>query len=73
MTRQAGPPTSAPDARAALADPAAPDVHAALYDLDALVLEVGASYPLLSYVPTEEDEPEEEALEPLIFAGLVSP
>ena len=73
MTHHDGPPPGAPDARAALADPGTPDVHAALYDLDALVLEVGASYPLLAYVPTEDDEPEEEALEPLIFAGLVSP
>ena len=45
-----------------------------LPDLADLVLELGASYPLLGYLvaPDEEfDEP--TALDPVIFAGLLSP
>lgn len=47
---------------------------AGLADLDALVVEVGASYPLLAYVVnTEECYDEPTALDPVILAGLVSP
>ena len=45
-----------------------------LPDLADLVLELGASYPLLGYLvaPDEEfDEP--TALDPVIFAGLLHP
>jgi hypothetical protein len=45
-----------------------------LADLDALIAEVGASYPLLGYV-LQPDEAYEEAtaLDPVIFAGLLRP
>jgi hypothetical protein len=45
-----------------------------LADLDALLAEVGASYPLLGYV-LQPDEPYDEAtaLDPVIFAGLLRP
>jgi hypothetical protein len=45
-----------------------------LPDLDALIAEVGASYPLLGYV-VQPDEPydEDTALDPVIFAGLLRP
>jgi hypothetical protein len=45
-----------------------------LPDLDALVAEVGASYPLLGYV-VQTDEPYDEAtaLDPVIFAALLRP
>lgn len=53
---------------------AAPSHGLGLPELDALVLEVGASYPLLAYVlQPEEDYDPETALDPLILAGLVSP
>jgi hypothetical protein len=59
----------------ALAPPApnAPSGYA-LPDLDALIAEVGASYPLLGYV-VQPDEPydDETALDPVIFAGLLRP
>jgi hypothetical protein len=43
-------------------------------DLDALIAEVGASYPLLGYV-LQPDEPydEDTPLDPVIFAGLLRP
>ena len=46
---------------------------AALPDLDALIAEVGASYPLMGYVPQLDDEEfdQETALDAVIFAGLV--
>jgi len=45
-----------------------------LPDLDALVAELGASYPLLGYaVQTDEVYDEATALDPVIFAGLVNP
>jgi hypothetical protein len=45
-----------------------------LDDLDALIAEVGASYPLLGYLLLP-DEPYDEAtaLEPVIFAALLRP
>jgi hypothetical protein len=45
-----------------------------LADLDALLAEVGGSYPLLAYV-LQPDEPYDEAtaLDPVIFAGLLRP
>jgi hypothetical protein len=51
-------------------DPTAP---VSFSDLDAIVHEVGATYPMLAYVAIADDQPEDEVLEPLIFAGLVSP
>ena len=53
--------------------PSAPSGYV-LPDLDALIAEVGASYPLLGYV-VQSDEPydEETALDPVIFAGLLRP
>jgi hypothetical protein len=45
-----------------------------LPDLADLVVEVGASYPLLGYlVATDEEFDERTALDPVIFAGLLSP
>jgi hypothetical protein len=59
----------------ALAPPApnAPSGYV-LPDLDALIAEVGASYPLLGYV-VQPDEPydEDTALDAVIFAGLLRP
>ena len=57
-------------------DPPAPNAPSGylLPDLADLVLEFGASYPLLGYMvaPDEEfDEP--TALDPVIFAGLLHP
>jgi hypothetical protein len=50
------------------------DARAALADLDALVYEVGASYPLLAYVTNAEETYEDEtALDPIILAALVTP
>lgn len=51
-------------------------VHAgaALADLDQLVTEIGASYPMLAYTQQlDEDYDEATALDPIILAGLVSP
>ena len=46
----------------------------ALADLDALVAEVGATYPLLAYTsPEEEYDGEESAVDEQILAGLVAP
>jgi len=46
----------------------------ALADLDALVAEIGASYPMLAYAQqTDEEFDEATALDPIILAGLVSP
>jgi hypothetical protein len=45
-----------------------------LPDLDALIAEVGASYPLLGYVVAPDEPYEEEtALDPVIFAALLRP
>jgi hypothetical protein len=57
-------------------DPPAPNAPSGylLPDLADMVLEFGASYPLLGYLvqPDEEfDEP--TALDPVIFAGLLHP
>jgi hypothetical protein len=45
-----------------------------LPDLDAIIAEVGASYPLLGYV-VQPGEPydDETALDPVIFAALLRP
>jgi hypothetical protein len=45
-----------------------------LADLADLVLEVGASYPLLAYaIQRDEEFDERTALDPIILAGLVHP
>jgi hypothetical protein len=45
-----------------------------LPDLDALVHELGASYPMLAYLVHDDEAFEEErALDPVILAGLVHP
>jgi hypothetical protein len=45
-----------------------------LPDLADLVLEVGASYPLLAYaIQPDEEFDEHTALDPVIFAGLLHP
>ena len=45
-----------------------------LPDLADLVLEVGASYPLLGYIVQPDEEFDEQtALDPVIFAGLLHP
>jgi hypothetical protein len=45
-----------------------------LADLADLVLEVGASYPLLAYaIQPDEEFDERTALDPIILAGLVHP
>jgi hypothetical protein len=45
-----------------------------LPDLADLVVELGASYPLLGYlVQDDEDFDERTALDPVIFAGLLHP
>jgi hypothetical protein len=54
-------------------NPNAPAGHLA-GDLDALVAELGASYPVLSYaVPPDEELDATTALDAVIFAGLVHP
>ena len=51
-----------------------PGLGAAMVDLDTLVAEVGASYPLLAYTaPDEDDEDEAGVLDSMILAGLVNP
>ncbi|HKG17906.1 MAG TPA: hypothetical protein VKA96_09490 [Solirubrobacteraceae bacterium] len=51
-----------------------PGPGAAMIDLDTLVTEVGASFPLLAYTaPDADDEDEAGALDSMILAGLVSP
>ena len=45
-----------------------------LPDLADLLLEVGASYPLLAYaIQPDEEFDEHTALDPVIFAGLLHP
>ena len=51
-----------------------PGPGAAMMDLDTLVAEVGASFPLLAYTaPEADDEDEVAAVDSMILAGLVSP
>lgn len=53
-----------------------PSPIGAVADLDALVAEVGATYPLLAYTaPEEKDEADREqsAVDEQILAGLVAP
>jgi hypothetical protein len=58
---------------AALPAPNAPSGYL-LPDLADLVLEVGASYPLLAYaLQADEEFDERTALDPIILAGLVHP
>jgi hypothetical protein len=45
----------------------------ALADLDALVAEVGSSYPLAAYPADAEPADEEGAMNAMILAGLVKP
>jgi hypothetical protein len=57
-------------------DPPAPNAPSGylLPDLADMVLEFGASYPLLGYVvQTDEEFDEPTALDPVIFAGLLHP
>jgi len=57
-------------------DPPAPNAPSGylLPDLADMVLEFGASYPLLGYfVHTDEEFDEPTALDPVIFAGLLHP
>ena len=54
--------------------PAADAADPSIEDLYAVLDEVGASSPLLSYVADAEEEFDEgEALDPAILAGLVHP
>jgi hypothetical protein len=50
-----------------------PGPGAAMVDLDTLVAEVGASYPLLAYTAPDDDEDGAGVLDSMILAGLVSP
>ena len=50
-----------------------PRPGAALADLDTLVAEVGATYPLLAYTALEDGQDEANAIDSMILAGLVSP
>jgi hypothetical protein len=53
--------------------PTPPPTGPQLPDLDALIAEIGVAYPLYSYVPLLDDELEEEdAVDAVIYAGLVS-
>jgi hypothetical protein len=57
-------------------DPPAPNAPSGylLPDLADMVLEFGASYPLLGYfVQTDEEFDEPTALDPVIFAALLHP
>ena len=57
-------------------DPPAPNAPSGylLPDLADLVVEVGASYPLLAYaIQPDEEFDERTALDPVIFAGLLHP
>jgi hypothetical protein len=51
-------------------NPAAP---LSFSDLEAMIHEVGSTYPHLTYVAIADTEEDDQVLEPLIFAGLVSP
>lgn len=48
------------------------DANVSLADLDALITELGASYPILAYAGPA-DEGDESPLDPVIFAGIASP
>jgi hypothetical protein len=41
--------------------------------LDAMLTEIGATYPLMAYTSQADEEDETEALNAAILAGLVSP
>jgi hypothetical protein len=53
--------------------PLSPSPIGALADLDSLVAEVGATYPLFAYTAPEEEDREEDTVDEMILAGLVSP
>jgi hypothetical protein len=50
-----------------------PGAGAVLADLDAVVAEVGASYPLMAYAGEADPDQEAEAFDALILSGLVRP
>jgi hypothetical protein len=50
-----------------------PGAGAALADLDAIVAEVGITYPLMAYTATADERDENEAIDAMILAGMVSP
>jgi hypothetical protein len=53
-------------------DPAIEGPGAAV-ELEALVAEIGATYPLVAYTAQADERDETEALNAAILAGLVSP
>jgi hypothetical protein len=53
--------------------PLSPSPIGALADLDSLVAEVGATYPSLAFTAESEEDRDENAVDGLILAGLVSP
>jgi hypothetical protein len=72
----AGPGAPHHEAMTTTLDPPAPNAPSGylLPDLADLVLELGASYPLLAYaVQPDEEFDERTALDPVIFAGLLHP
>jgi hypothetical protein len=50
-----------------------PEAPMAPADLDMLVAEVGATYPLVAYAALADEGEEAEAIDAAILAGLVSP
>jgi hypothetical protein len=50
-----------------------PASAAALVDLDTLLAEVGATFPLLAYAAEADEEDESGVIDAMILAGLVSP
>jgi hypothetical protein len=46
---------------------------AALVDLEAMVAEVGATFPLMAYTVQADETDEHEAMNAAILAGLVAP
>jgi hypothetical protein len=50
-----------------------PGAGAVLADLDALVAEVGVSYPLMAYAGEADPEQDADAFDALILSGLVRP
>jgi hypothetical protein len=53
--------------------PLTPSPLGSLTDLDALVAEVGSTYPLLAYPADAGDDDERAAVDAMILAGLVKP
>ena len=50
-----------------------PASAAPLVDLDALLAEVGATFPMLAYAAQGDEEEETGVFDAMILAGLVSP